>query len=123
MAQTAAHLADRVIPPVAGGKFWAANHGSCIDALPAQMAGTNPEKQDKTASIRHTANLTGEEREEYCEGNFGAAAKVSADFCPGMGRSTFKKKSGVESIHLFLLLDTIVDDGFEQVRFIAPRLA
>jgi hypothetical protein len=40
-----------------------------------------------------------------------------------MGRSTFKKKSGVESIHLFLLLDTIVDDGFEQVRFIAPRLA
>ena len=92
MAQTAAHLADRVIPPVAGGKFWAANHGSCIDALPAQMAGTNPEKQDKTASIRHTANLTGEEREEYCEGNFGAAAKVSADFCPGMGRSTFKKK-------------------------------
>jgi hypothetical protein len=42
---------------------------------------------------------------------------------PRDGAFDFQKKSGVESIHLFLLLDTIVDDGFEQVRFIAPRLA
>jgi hypothetical protein len=70
------------------------------------MAGTNPEKQDKTASIRHTANLTGEEREEYCEGNFGAAAKVSADFCPGMGRSTFKKKKAASNPSIYSFFST-----------------
>jgi hypothetical protein len=43
-------------------------------------------------------------------------------FAQGWG-VRLSKKSGVESIHLFLLFDTIVDDGFEQVRFIAPRLA